>query len=102
MIQVSDSNYLSVVDKGVVVLDFMADWCKPCKTVGEILSQAENKYKKVLFGKVNVDTSPALANKYNVSSIPTVVFLLDGVPAITLHGTRCTIYNIQKILDTMQ
>jgi thioredoxin len=101
MLTVSDSNYLSVVNNDTVVIDFMADWCQPCKGVGEILTGLANKYKGVLFVKVNVDQSPAMANVYNVGSIPTVLVLLNGEPKATFVGSKCTLASIKKVLDTL-
>jgi thioredoxin 1 len=61
MLPLNDSNYLSVVNKGIVVIDFMADWCRPCKSVSEILNLLEPKYRQILFTKVNVDQAPSMA-----------------------------------------
>ena len=103
MLMLSDSNYLAVVNQGVVVVDFMADWCQPCKAVNEaLLSLAKasaEAYKDVMFAKVNVDYAPNMAVVYGVNSIPTVIVLVDGAPTTTLVGSKCTLANIKKALS---
>lgn len=82
MIQVDSKNFTAEVTqfKGVVVADFYADWCNPCKMLSPLLHQmsAENKDTHVKFVKINVDQEQELAGKYGVMSIPTVIFFKDG------------------------
>jgi thioredoxin 1 len=62
-----------------VVVDFYADWCAPCRMLSPILDRISQKYDgqaKVV--KVNIDNEPALARQFNVSSIPTLTFILLG------------------------
>ncbi|MCQ4670267.1 thioredoxin [Lactonifactor longoviformis] len=61
------------------LVDFYADWCGPCKMMAPIVEELSEEYKeKAVFGKVNVDENPSLAQKYGVMSIPTFVVLKDG------------------------
>ena len=61
------------------MVDFSADWCGPCKMLGPVIERLASDYDgKVLVGKVNVDDEPELAQRFNVMSIPTVVFLKNG------------------------
>jgi len=66
--------------KGVVVIDFFATWCGPCKTLSPIMEElsAENKNPAIRFAKIDVDQNGELAGLYGVMSIPTVVILKDG------------------------
>ena len=68
------------VAEGVMRVDFWAEWCGPCRAVGPVLEDlARTSGGKVTLGKVNVDESPALAARYGVRSIPTILFVKDGV-----------------------
>lgn len=73
-------------DKPVVV-DFYADWCGPCKMMSPAVNAMEAMYNgKVKIGKLNVDDSSDIAEKYNVMSIPTLIFFKDGKPVETSVG----------------
>ena len=62
-----------------VVVDFYADWCGPCKMMSPIIDELSEAYEgRVKIGKVNTDESRAVAAKYNVMSIPTIIIIKDG------------------------
>ncbi len=62
-----------------VMVDFYADWCGPCRMVSPIVEELAGQYTgKVKVGKLNVDESSAVARKYNVMSIPTLLFVKNG------------------------
>ena len=62
-----------------VIVDFWATWCGPCRMVAPVIEKlAEELYGKVKVGKVNVDEEMELAVKYNVESIPTILYIKDG------------------------
>lgn len=64
---------------GLLVVDFWAEWCGPCKMLGPVIEQLAEQYDgKAVVGKVNVDDEPELAQKYAIMSIPTVMFFKDG------------------------
>ncbi len=66
--------------KGVMLADFWAEWCGPCRMLGPVIEELGERYQgKALVGKVNTDEAPALAARYGVMSIPTVIFFRDGV-----------------------
>ncbi len=64
--------------QGVVVVDFYADWCGPCKIVAPILDELSEEKKDVKFVKVNVDENQELAGNFSVFSIPTFLIFKDG------------------------
>ncbi|MGI6153501.1 MAG: thioredoxin [Christensenellaceae bacterium] len=64
-------------DKGIVLVDFYADWCGPCKMLGPILEEISEEMDNIKIVKVNVDEAQNLAQEYGVMSIPTV-YLFDG------------------------
>ena len=63
----------------LVVVDFWADWCGPCRMLGPTVEELAERYDgKARVGKVNVDADPELARHFGIMSIPTVVFLKNG------------------------
>ncbi|KKP87142.1 MAG: Thioredoxin [Candidatus Roizmanbacteria bacterium GW2011_GWA2_35_8] len=82
------SNFKSeVLDyKGIVMVDFFAHWCGPCKMTGPIIDQLSEELKDVKFVKVDVDANPDLSQEYSVFSIPTFVIFKDGAPANQFVG----------------
>jgi len=77
--ELTSHEFPKFVEKGLVLIDFFAEWCMPCIMMGPILDDVSQKFNgKIKFGKVNVDDSNELAGKFNVSSIPCFVLLKDG------------------------
>ena len=68
-----------VAAEGLVMVDFWAEWCGPCRAVAPVLEDvAEASEGRVTLLKVNVDENPGLAARYGVRSIPTILFVKDG------------------------
>ncbi len=66
---------------GKTVVDFFATWCGPCRMLAPILEEAERDHPEIRFVKVDIDESPELAVKYDVTSVPTLMKFVDGSPA---------------------
>ena len=62
----------------LMMVDFWASWCGPCRMLGPVIEQLDNQYPDVVVGKVNVDDEQELTMRYGVMSIPTVIFFKDG------------------------
>lgn len=79
MIQVNDTNFKTEVleHKGIVLIDFYADWCGPCKNFAPIFEEFSKEVSDVKCVKMNVDESTS-ARTYRVMSIPTVILFKDG------------------------
>lgn len=79
MLNVNDTNFETEVlnHKGLVLIDFYADWCGPCKNFGPIFEEFASETSDVKCIKVNVDES-TIARKYRVMSIPTIILFKDG------------------------
>lgn len=76
-------------DNSVVLVDFWATWCGPCKMVAPIIEKVAAKYEgKVVVAKVDVDKNQALAQRYQIMSIPTVIVFKDGKAIKTEVGSR--------------
>lgn len=72
----------------IVVMDFMADWCGPCKMQDPILDEMKNKFEgKVEFKKIDVDDNAELADKYDVKAVPTLIIEKDGIIFKKFVGT---------------
>lgn len=75
----NDNFQKEVIDhKGVVLVDFYAEWCGPCKATEPIIEELSETMKNVKFVKVDVDANQEIASKYSVFSIPTFLVLKDG------------------------
>lgn len=75
MTVLNNENYEELIKEGIVLVDFYADWCGPCKMLGMELEKIDDKVNIV---KVNVDKFDDLARNYGVMSIPTLILFKDG------------------------
>ncbi len=79
LIDLDSGSYDDATKSGVVLVDFWAPWCGPCKMQTPILEKVAAEIgDKAVIAKVNVDESPELAAKYGIRSIPTLILLKDG------------------------
>ena len=87
-LQITDASLDSVLDTDkLVVIDFWAEWCGPCKMIGPIIEEIGEEYKdKVVVGKLNVDENDETTGKYGIRNIPTVLFIKNGKVVDKLVG----------------
>ncbi|MDR2527251.1 MAG: thioredoxin [Rickettsiales bacterium] len=79
MIELNDDKFDDVVENGVVLVDFWAEWCGPCKMLSPIIDEiASEMGDKVKFCKFNVDNGKIIPTKFDISSIPTLILFKDG------------------------
>ena len=73
-------------NQGVVVVDFFATWCGPCKMLAPVLEEVAQELPKVTFAKVDVDQDPSLAGRYGIQSIPHLILFKDGQAVDQISG----------------
>ena len=72
--EINKKNFNEIIENNeVVIIDFWAPWCGPCRALGPVIEEVSEEYPHVFFGKVNVDKEEELAGLFRVSSIPLVV-----------------------------
>ena len=75
-----------IANNDLLLVDFWAEWCGPCKSMHPIFTRMAKKYKRVRFARVNVDNAQDIASKYGVQSIPTFIMFKNGEIANTMVG----------------
>ena len=77
-----------MANNNLLLVDFWAEWCGPCKSMHPIFTRMAKKYKRVRFARVNVDNAQDIASKYGVQSIPTFIMFKNGEIANTMVGAE--------------
>lgn len=86
-VEITEQSFRSVVDRdGIVLLDWWAPWCGPCRVFGPIFEQVAARHPDVTFGKVNTEVEQALAGAFEIRSIPTLMVLRDRVLLFSQPG----------------
>jgi thioredoxin len=84
--QLTDTTFDPAIAEGITVIDFWAAWCGPCRALAPQFERAAKLRPNYHFAKVDVDTQPALAARYGIRSIPTLIVLRDGEPIAAQAG----------------
>lgn len=83
----TDENFSTEAADGLVLVDFWAPWCMPCRVVGPVIEELADEYAgSVKVGKLNVDDNLQTAQSFRVMSIPTVILFKDGQPVEQVVG----------------
>ena len=104
-VKITDENFQELVleSEKLVIVDFWAEWCGPCKAIAPILDEISDEFSdKVLIGKVNVDKESELAGKNGIRSIPTLFFFHKGeivCQEVGLQSKQALVDNITRIIE---
>jgi thioredoxin 1 len=78
-IEITDGNITGILNNNsIVLIDFFALWCGPCKMLGPVIEEIYNDNQDIVVGKLNVDNNSSSANKYGIRSIPSLLFFKNG------------------------
>jgi len=85
----TDGTFEKEIQKGVVLVDFHANWCGPCRMLAPVLEEvAKTVHGKASIGKVDIDTEQKVASDFQISSVPTMILFKDGKEVNRLVGLR--------------
>ncbi|MDD3876266.1 MAG: thioredoxin [Bacteroidales bacterium] len=98
IITLTDKNFQQQIKDKIILVDFWASWCAPCRMMAPVLNDVANELNENKYvGKVNIEQFQSIAQKYNVRSIPTLILLKNGVEVNRFVGFRNKEFLLKQI-----
>ncbi len=86
-VELTKDNFAETIENNeIVLIDFWASWCEPCKTFEPIFKEASEKHAEITFGTVDTDAEPEIAGAFNIQSIPTFMVFRDQIGLLSQPG----------------
>ncbi len=87
VIELTQANFDEIIENNdIVVADFWADWCEPCRTFDPIYEQVASEHPEIVFGKINTEKEKQLSNDFNVRSIPMLMIFRQNIAVAAESG----------------
>ncbi|WP_119571105.1 thioredoxin [Candidatus Nitrosotenuis aquarius] len=86
VVELNSANFDAITSQGLVLVDFWAEWCGPCKMMHPVFERMAKKYQHIKFARVNVDQNQDISMKFGVQAIPTFIMFKDGKQVDRMMG----------------
>lgn len=102
MLQITDQNIEELLSSNsAVVIDFWADWCAPCRMIGPIVEELSKDNSDIIIGKLDIMENKRASARYNVTSIPTIIYFKDGKEIERTRGVLPKV-KIQQVINSIK
>ena len=86
-VNITEPEFAEIIENNeLIILDFWAEWCGPCKAYGPVYERVSEEFSNVVFGKIDTETEQVLAGYFNVKSIPTTIAFKEGIGVFSQPG----------------